>query len=242
MGRLSKPMGMAVDASGRVYVCDGTAKRIFIYDADGNFLMTVGDDTMFDRPSDVAVNADGTRIYVVDTGGVRSRNHRVRVFDQSGEHLFDIGSRGGELGEFNLPLSATIDPSGRLYVLDSGNFRVQVFSADGEFLFTFGQAGRRPGLFSHPKSIAADTEGKIFISDTFFANVQIFNNQGRILMFIGERSDEGGPGQFILPAGVTVDADGRIYMVDQFFRKIEVFRPASLPETPGDDSSSAAGQ
>lgn len=240
LGRLAKPMGMAVDASGRVYVCDGTSKRVLIYDAEGNFLTAVGDDTMLDRPSDVAVNAEGTKIYVVDTGGVRSQNHRIRVFDPEGAHLFDIGKRGREPGKFNLPLSAAVSPSGQLHVLDSGNFRVQVFSAEGEFLFSFGKPGRRPGFFSHPKSIAVDRDGKIFVADTFFGNIQIFDEQGRILMFIGDRSDKGGPGEFILPAGVTVDADGRIYLVDQFFRKIDVFRPAGLPESGGDAPSPPA--
>lgn len=230
VGRLMKPLGMAGDAAGRIYVCDGTSKRVHIYDREGEYISTVGSDEMLERPSSVAVNAEGTRIYVVDTGGVRSRNHRVRVFDRSGAHLFDIGTRGAEPGQFNLPLSAAVGPNGRLYVLDSGNFRVQVFSPEGQFLFAFGDAGRTPGHFSHPKSISVSRDGRIFVSDSGFANVQIFDDQGRILMFMGSRSDRGGPGEFILPAGVSVDVDGRVYMVDQFFRKIEVFRPADLPK------------
>ena len=231
LGRLAKPLGMAVDGSGRVYVCDATAKRILVYDADGNYLTAVGGQEMLDRPSAVAVNAKGTRIYAVDTGGVGSDNHRIRVFDQSGAHLFDIGTRGENPGEFNLPLAAAVGPGGKLYVLDSGNFRVQAFSPDGKFLFSFGKAGRTPGFFSHPKSLAIDSEGKIYVSDTFFANIQIFDEQGRILMFMGDRSDRGGPGEFILPAGISVDTDGRVYLVDQFFRKVEVFRPAGVPES-----------
>lgn len=230
IGRIAKPLGIAADAAGRIYVCDGTSKRVIVYDRDGQYLSTIGNDEVLERPSAVAVSADGSRIYVVDTGGVRSRNHRVSVFGQDGSHLYDIGTRGGGPGEFNLPLSAAVGPDGKLYVLDSGNFRVQVFTPGGEFLFAFGSAGRTPGHFSHPKSIAVDRDGKIFVSDSGFANVQIFDAQGRILMFMGNRSDRGGPGDFILPAGVSVDVDGRVYMVDQFFRKIEVFRPAGLPK------------
>ncbi|HER20380.1 MAG TPA: 6-bladed beta-propeller [Chromatiales bacterium] len=240
LGRLAKPLGMAADASGRVYVCDGTSKRILVYDPDGQYLKALGGEEMLERPSGVAVNADGSRVYVVDTGGVRSRNHRVRVFGADGNHLFDIGTRGAGPREFNLPLAAAVGPDGRLYVLDSGNFRVQVFTPDGDFLFQFGSAGRTPGHFSHPKSIAVDREGKIFVSDSGFANVQIFDGQGRILMFMGNRSDRGGPGEFILPAGVSVDVDGRVYMVDQFFRKIDVFRPAGLPEDTPKGQSPAA--
>lgn len=242
VGRLAKPLGMAADAAGRIYVCDGTAKRVIVYDRDGQYLFSTGNDEVLERPSAVAVSPDGSRIYIVDTGGVRSRNHRVSVFSPDGSHLQDIGTRGAGPGEFNLPLSAAVGSDGRLYVLDSGNFRVQVFSPDGQFLLEFGSAGRTPGHFSHPKSIAVDRDGKIFVSDSGFANVQIFDDQGRILMFMGSRSDRGGPGDFILPAGVSVDVDGRVYMVDQFFRKIEVFRPASVPkDAPIGQPTTASG-
>ncbi len=233
VGRLTKPLGMAADGAGRIYICDGSTKRILVYDAEGQYLAAIGGMELLERPSGVAVNADGSRVYVVDTGGVDSRDHRVRVFDGSGSFLFDIGTRGAEAGEFNLPLMAAVGPDGRLYVVDAGNFRVQVFDAEGQFLFEFGGAGRNPGSFSHPKGIVVDHEGKIFVSDSGFANLQIFDAEGRILMFIGDRSERGGPGQFLLPAGVWVDIDGRVYLVDQFFNKIDVFRPAALPaETP----------
>ncbi len=229
LGRLVKPLGMAADQSGRIYVCDGTSKRVLIYDSEGQYLTAIGGLELLERPSGVAVNADGSRIYVVDTGGVESRDHRVRVFDGGGNFLFDIGKRGEESGEFNLPLMAAVGPQGRLYVIDAGNFRVQVFSPEGTFLFDFGGPGRNPGSFSHPKGISVDSDGKIFVTDSGFANLQIFDSEGRILMFIGDRSERGGPGKFLLPAGVWVDVDGRVYMVDQFFNKIDVFRPASVP-------------
>ena len=229
MGRLVKPLGLAVDGAGRLYVADGAAKRVVVFNYDGEYVTAVASDEFLERPSSVAVNADGSRIYIVDTGGVSSRDHRIRVFDFSGAHLFDIGTRGGENGEFNLPLSAAVAPNGDLHVLDTGNFRVQVFSPDGAFKFSFGAAGRRPGLFSHPKGISIDREGKVFVTDTAFGNFQIFDSAGRILMFIGDRDERGGPGKFILPAGIDVDESGRIYVVDQFFRKIDVFRPAALP-------------
>ena len=233
LGRLAKPLGMAIDRMGRLYVCDGTSKRVMIYNLDGAFISSIGGSEFFDRPTGVAVSEDGDRIYVVDTGGVESKNHRVRVFNQAGSHLFDIGTRGAKPGQFNLPLMAATDGKGRLYVTDTGNFRVQIFAPDGKLVEDFGEAGRYPGQFSHPKGIAVDHEGKVFVVDTSFANLQIFNQDGRILMHIGERDERGGAGNFILPSDIAVDVDGRLYVVDQFFRKIDVFRPASLPaESP----------
>jgi len=229
LGRLTKPLGLALDRAGHLYVSDGTAKRVLVYDLEGNYLTSIGKFEDFDRPSAVAVNHDGSRIYIVDTGGVDSANHRIRVFDASGQHLADIGTRGGKPSEFNLPLDATVGPEGRLYVLDTGNFRVQVIGADWQFEMEFGKSGRFPGQFSHPKGIAVSDDGKIYVSDTSFGLFQIFNSDGQILMAVGERNEIGGPGRFILPAGIATDVDGRIYVVDQFFRKVDVFRPAEVP-------------
>ncbi len=233
VGRLAKPLGLTTDAQGHLYVVDGTAKRILVYDLEGTYLKSIGTGEILSRPSGIAVNPDGSRIYVVDTGGVSSKDHTIHVFGPDGKHLFNIGTRGKEDGNLNLPLMAAMAPDGNLYVSDSGNFRVQVFDPDGNFVKTIGSIGRRPGQFSHPKGIAVDSDGRIFIVDSGFANFQIFDNQGQILLFVGERNERGGPGQYILPSGISVDVDGRIYFVDQFFRKVDVFRPAALsPEAP----------
>ena len=234
IGRLAKPLGIAADKGGRLYVVDGTARRVLVYDYDGNFIARIGGEDEFLRPTDVAVNDDGDRIYVVDNGGVASEEHKIHIFDGAGNRISSIGRRGKAAGEFNLPLMAEVGPDGSLYVVDTGNFRIQVFSPAGTFLHEFGKAGRFPGQFSHPKGIDIGPDGKIFVVDTSFANFQIFRNDGRVLLFIGQRSDaEGGPAKYLLPAGIAVDHNGRIFVVDQFYRKIDVYRPASLPaETP----------
>ncbi len=229
VGRLAKPLGLTTDAQGRLYVVDGTAKRVQVYDLEGTHLTSIGTGEILLRPSGIAVNPDGSRIYVVDTAGVSSQDHTIHVFGPDGKRLFNFGTRGKEEGNLNLPLMVAMAPDGNLYVSDTGNFRVQVFDADGNFIRTFGSIGRRPGQFSHPKGIAVDSDGRIFIADSGFANFQIFDSQGQILLFIGERDALGGPGKYILPAGISVDVDGRIYFVDQFFRKVDVFRPAGLP-------------
>ncbi len=230
-GRLFMPLGLAQDAAGNLYVCDGTAKRVTIYDRDGKYLRVLGGKDYFSRPSGVAVNPEGTRVYVVDTGGVESKNHRVRVFDAiSGKHLFDIGTRGSGDGEFNLPRDAVVSPYNHLlYVVDGGNFRVQVFDADGKFIRKFGGIGRRTGQFSRPKGIAVDKWGNVYVVDTAFGNVQLFSPEGKLLMYLGNRGSSDKPAKYMLPSGVAIDeTDGRVYIVDQFFRKVDVFKPTKL--------------
>lgn len=233
-GRLVMPLGLDVDGKSNVYVADNTAKQVQVYDKDGKFLRTIGSPKFFSRPSGIAVNAEGTRVYVVDTGAVTNEKHRVLVFDaQSGEHLFDIGKRGNGDGEFNLPRDVVVGQDGLLYVVDGGNFRVQVFKQDGTFVRTFGAIGRRSGQFSRPKEAAVDPEGNVYVVDSAFGNFQIFSPDGQLLLAIGGRREDDGRAKYMLPSGIAVDGDGRVYLVDQYFKKVEVYRPAKLAPNAG---------
>lgn len=233
-GALAKPLGIDVDAVGNLYVADVSSKDVKIYTRDGKFLRKISGPKLFDRMSSVTVDQAGTRLYVVDIGGVSSEHHRVLVFDaQSGEHLYDIGKRGAGPGEFNLPRDVAVGKDGDLYVVDGGNFRVQKFDANGKFLKSFGAVGKQGGSFARPKEIAVDNDDNLYVVDSAFGNFQIFNPDGALLMSVGERSEADGPGRYMLPSGVAVDEDGRVYMVDQWFRKIEVFRPARLKPEEG---------
>lgn len=233
-GRIVKPLGIDVDRAGQLYVADATARDIKIFGPDGKYRRSIGGPKWFDRLSSVTVDPAGTRIYVVDIGGVSSNNHRIRVFDAAtGEHVQDIGKRGAGPGELNLPRDLAIGKDGQLYVVDGGNFRIQVFSAKGEFLRSFGAVGKQYGQFARPKEIATDAQGNVYVVDSAFGNFQIFNPEGELLLFIGERSERGGPAKYMLPSGIYVDEDGRIYLVDQWFRKVEVFRPIDLEAGKG---------
>jgi DNA-binding beta-propeller fold protein YncE len=233
-GDLYKPLGIAVDDTGNLYVCDNTQRKILVYDRDGRWQRSIEGKAVLNRPSGIDVTADGSRLFVVDTGGVESDQHQIAVFDVgSGAHLRTIASRGTGEGGLNLPRDVGVDPDGLLYVTDGGNFRVQVFDQEGRFVRTWGSPGRRLGQFSRPKGIALDPQGNVYVADAAFGNFQIFTAQGALLMFIGERSTTPGPAKYMLPAGIDVDQDGRVYMVDQFFRKIDIFRPAALEPTDG---------
>ncbi len=233
-GALTLPLGLDVDRQGNLYVADATTKQVMVYNRDGKFLRSIAGDTWFHRPAGLAIDADGRRLYVVDTGGVKTEEHRVRVFDaQTGKHLFDIGKRGTAPGEFNLPLNAAVAPDGTLYVVDGGNFRVQKFRSDGTLIGVFGAVGRQGGQFSRPKGVALGPDGNVYVVDAAFGNFQIFSPQGQLLLAVGGRSDKDGPAKYMLPSGIAVDGDGRVYMVDQYFRKVDIYRPAALPADGG---------
>ncbi|MDJ0739737.1 MAG: 6-bladed beta-propeller [Gammaproteobacteria bacterium] len=233
-GDVSKPLGIAIDDTGTVYVADNTDRDIKIYNPDGDFIRRIDVSRWAKRPSGLDITADGSRLFLVDTGGVDTQEHRVLVIDTGKESLIrTIGSRGKGDGEFNLPRDVHLGPDGLLYVTDGGNFRVQAFTQDGEFVRTWGQPGRRLGQFSRPKGIAIDADGNVYVADAAFGNFQIFSPEGQLLLFIGTRSTKAEPAKYMLPSGIDVDEDGRIYFIDQWFRKLDVFRPVALTEQDG---------
>ncbi len=233
-GGLTKPLGLATDAECNLYVADGTAQQIVVFDQEGQFLREIGDKSMFDRLTHVEVDPNGERVFAVDTGGVGSQRHQIRVLNgESGEHLYYIARRGDEDGELNLPRDIALNVDGNLYVVDGGNFRVQVFTTYGEYVTQIGGIGVRTGQFSRPKGIDTDSAGNIYVSDAAFGNFQIFDRSGQLLLFVGDRSETPAPAKFMLPAGLAIDEDDRVYLVDQFFRKIDVFRPATLKPSEG---------
>lgn len=233
-GLLLKPLGLATDAECNLYVVDATARRVVVYNQHGEYITALGGREWFDRPSHVEVDPDGQYIYCVDTGGVDSERHHIRVFHvSSGEHVRDIGSRGTRPGQFNLARDITLGTDGLLYIVDGGNFRVQVFRQNGFFVREFGGIGMTGGQFARPKGIDTDPEGNIYVSDAAFGNFQIFDRNGQLLLYVGSRSETPEPAKYMLPAGIAVDEDGRVYMIDQFFRKLDVYRPAALAENQG---------
>ena len=229
-GKLQKPLGIAVDGRQRVYVADAVGRRVVVFDRFGLYLRAMGDSEALARPTDVAVDADGGRVYVVDTGGIDSDHHAVVAYGGAGERLFEIGGRGTDPGRFNLPVAAAVAPDGTLFVLDAGNFRVQAFSPEGRHLRSFGGVGRTFGRFARPKGIAVGPAGVVYVVDAAFGNVQAFDADGRLLLPFGRLSQEDAPGAFALPSDVAADETGRIYVLDQLFRKLDVIRRLSDAE------------
>jgi NHL repeat-containing protein len=80
---------------------------------------------VFSRPTDVGFDASGN-IFVTDGYG----NSRVVKFDKNGRFIKDVGTRGSQRGQLNLPHTMAMDANGNVYVGDRSNARVQVFDND----------------------------------------------------------------------------------------------------------------
>lgn len=140
-GKFNDPWGLAIDASGYIYVADTFNHRVQKFDPTGGTLFAWGQpgatdaagsgrETQFFGPRDIVIDGQG-RLLVSDTG-----NKRIQVFDSEGNFIAQFGKAGAGDGQFNEPVGIALDAQGNIFVADAWNKRIQVWNPD----FTFQRA------------------------------------------------------------------------------------------------------
>ena len=118
-----KPIGVACDHDGSMYVCNGNCVQVF--NTHGVFLYSFSDkgntSCKLDKPHSICVAGDF--VYVTEWG----RSHSLSAFTKEGKFIASFGKSGSKEGEFHLPSGLAMDSDGILYVCDYGNSRIQVF-------------------------------------------------------------------------------------------------------------------
>ena len=81
MGDFDKPKGIAVDASGHIYVVEGLNDVVQVFDRDGQLLLVYGGSG--GGPGQLwlpaGITLAGNAVFVSDTA-----NHRVQMFERMG--------------------------------------------------------------------------------------------------------------------------------------------------------------
>lgn len=117
-----------------------------------------------------------------------------------------FGRMGLAPSEFSYPRAITVDPDGRVLVVDKAG-RIQRFDTDGHYLDEWVMPETRDGK---PVGLAVHPDGRIFVADTHYHRVSIFDPNG---VAIGSFGREGsGDGEFLLPTDVAFDKMGFIYV------------------------------
>ena len=111
---LHKPVSVAVDGSGRIFIGNKHSENVEVYDADLNLLFKLGSgDGEFEQPNDIAIDSSG-KIYVVD-----KEEDIVKVYNPDGSFSFSFGGSGSGDGQFDSPTSIAIDEiAGELIISD----------------------------------------------------------------------------------------------------------------------------
>ena len=124
-GEFAKPVGVAVDQDGNVFVSDTWNNRIEEFDADGNFIRTFGEagdgPGYFARPKGISIDGDG-HIWVTD-----AMQDRVQVFTPEGRLLIYMGEHGLLPGQFQSLANVLVDKNNRVLTTELYPGRLQVF-------------------------------------------------------------------------------------------------------------------
>ena len=177
---LNRPLGLAVDATGNVFVADWGNHRIRVIDpATGRIETFAGSGEQgyggdggpatgaaLDRPMDVAVDSGG-RVYVADSGNFRIRviDPRTGVIDTfagSGQFGFDAVFGPARQAHLASPAALAVDRSDNIYMLDATYRRVLVIDAATNVIRTFSELGD----LNLVRGMAVGDAGTVYLSET----------------------------------------------------------------------------
>ena len=178
---------IAVDSRDRVYVYSRSEHPMVVFDRDGNFLTSWGEDLLH--------HAHGLRIDAEDNLYCTEwKSHCVHKLTTDGELQWTLGTPGVPRPPglpFNLPTNLAIAPDGCLFVSDGyGNAKVHKFSPDGVLLKSWGEPGTGPGKFDLVHDVWVDSEYLVYVCDRSNNRIQIFDGEGN---YLREWSDPYGP-------------------------------------------------
>ena len=182
----------------------------------------IGDDAMphfsfafygVDKPMGIAVTADGSRIYVTQTGKARE----VAIFDGQGTRVGTITPPASE-ATGHLPAYVAIAPkTGDVWVTDRLAGAIYVYSADGIYRRTFDPGAALVGW--QPLGIGFDGDGNVYVANLSspFHRIEMFSADGTLLKTFGAA------GQLNFPNAIAVDGTGKVVVTDSNNGRVVVF-------------------
>jgi sugar lactone lactonase YvrE len=248
--RIDKPVGLAADASGNLYITEPSSHRIRIVDAEGRISTFAGtgvSDSAPDgaaanaspvkEPSSVAIGPDGLMYFTEPSLGL------VRFVTSTGS----LGTvmRDGVPATFVSPSAVAAGDDGSIYVADSSSQTVTQFYRENWRLLA-GVGSQAPlgddgpaGLawVARPTAVISDGAGGIIFADSVHNKIRRIDADGVITTIAGNgRRGAGGDGGRALnaemnqPEGLALDTDGNLYFADTQNHRIRRVTPEGVIE------------
>jgi serine/threonine protein kinase, bacterial len=188
---IDRPFGIALDKKGNLYIADRRNNRVRKVNTQGIITTVAGDGGYFMMgdngpayrasiagPTGVVVDDQGT-LYIADR-----ENNRIRAVDSqgmistvagTGQQDYNGDSEVARDTNLHLPFGVTINPEGKLLVIDRSHYRirsvdlkrgtVKTIAGNGSKMFA-GDGGPATGAaLSFPHGITVDKEDNLLISD-----------------------------------------------------------------------------
>jgi sugar lactone lactonase YvrE len=247
---LNDPAGIAIDNNGNVYVSQpitNTVQKISstgiqtTFAGNGNITGGAvdgnGTNAQFSSPRQLAIDQNGN-LYVAD-----ANNSEIRKITSSGTVTTVAGMVAGfsspnatiPTANFHFPNGITVDPSGNLYIANSGSNVINKITPTGQFLAILSP---NPDIssetnYSEPLGVAADSEGNVFVANTFANTILKISSDGVVTTLAGSsvsppgnQDGNGATATFYYPHALTVDSSGNVFVADTYNGLIRKVTPS----------------
>ncbi|MEO6884070.1 MAG: T9SS type A sorting domain-containing protein [Bacteroidia bacterium] len=206
----NSPYGIAVDASGNVFIVDQFNNRIRKINTSGIISTIAGNGTagysgdggvataaQLSYPQEVAVDVAGN-VYIADTQNncIRKINSSGIISTIAGNGIQGYSGDGGAAtaAELNYPNGVAVDATGNVFISDGNNYRVRKINTSGTITTIAGNGtsgyGGDGGLatvaeLNDPNGVAVDATGNVYISDEGNQRIRKVNTSGIITTIAG---------------------------------------------------------